>query len=167
MEPTTDCRISRMLDIFFSWGVPKGMTKTAKREAVKRIREEVRELSEAIDNNDDVAALDAICDIQVISADYAYRCGYDLENAVDEVNNSNATKTLYGEDVLNNCQDSLDALAAKGKQDLRVVRADYGDLEDSEDFLATGSIIDKQGKVQKPLTFAEPDLTLFVGEPNE
>lgn len=162
MEENTEnrCRISETLDIFHAWGVPVGkMTKKAKRECVKRIRSELKELMEAIDASDPVEELDALCDLIVISADYAHRAGYDLEAGMDLVNLSNSTKTLW-DDELDNCEDSIKALEEKGKKGLKVIQADHGELGRS------GCIVDETMKVQKPLKFTEPMLGLLFEENN-
>ena len=100
METTRDCLIGDTLDIFYAWGVPrKKMTKTAKKEAVKRIREELRELQAAIDADDPVEELDACADLIVIVADYAYRNKYPLEEGLAMVNFSNASKILVGDEL--------------------------------------------------------------------
>jgi len=160
METTRDCLIGDTLDIFYAWGVPrKKMTKTAKKEAVKRIREELRELQAAIDADDPVEELDAICDLIVISADYAYRNKYPLEEGLAMVDFSNASKILVG-DELDNTEDDFANLEAKGKKGLHVVRVNY---EGFEDAIPTGCILDRTGKVQKPLKFVEPMLEqLFI-----
>ncbi len=152
--------LSDTLDILYSWGVPRGnQTKKAQKNSIKFIREELRELQEAVDTNDRVAMLDACADILVITLDFAYRNELPIEEGLMMVNMSNSTKTLIG-DELDNCQDSLDALAEKGYEGLHVVRADYTGFEDA---VPTGSIVDKDGKVRKPLKFVEPMLAeLFV-----
>jgi len=150
VAPESYCRISDALDILYSWGVPRGgQTKKAKRNAVKNIREELRELSEAIDNDDVAEQLDAIADIIFVSLDYAYRNNLPIEEGMTMVNLSNSTKTLWG-DHLNNCQDSIKALEAKGYEGLTTTLVTYTGGETS------GSIMDKDLKVRKPLHFVEP-----------
>lgn len=156
--------MSETLDIFYSWGVPRGkQTKKAQKNSIKFIREELKELQEAVDAKDRVAMLDACADILVITLDFAYRNELPIEEGLAMVNMSNMTKTLIG-DELDNCQDSIDALAAKGYEGLRVVRADYTGFEDA---LETGSIIDKDNKVRKPLKFVEPYLKLLIEDDKE
>ena len=161
-NPLSDC-----LDIFYSWGIPRGkQTKKAQKNSIKFIKEELKELQEAVDTKDRVAMLDACADILIITLDFAYRNELPIEDGLALVNASNSTKTLIG-DELENCQDSLDALAQKGYEGLRVVSADYTGFEDA---VPTGSIVDKDGKVRKPLKFTEPYLELLFeqsGEPNE
>ena len=154
--------VSESLDIFYAWGVPRGnQTKKAQKNSIKFIREELRELQEAVDTQDRVAMLDACADILVITLDFAYRNELPIEEGLMMVNMSNSTKTLIG-DELDNCQDSLDALAAKGYEGLHVVRADYTGFEE---FVPTGSIVDRDGKVRKPLKFVEPHLQLLFEAP--
>lgn len=153
--------LSDTLDIFYSWGVPRGkQTKKAQKNSIKFIREELKELQEAVSANDRVAMLDACADILVITLDFAYRNELPIEEGLAMVNMSNSTKTLIG-DELDNCQDSLDALATKGYEGLRVVRVEY---EGFEDAIPTGSIVDGDGKVRKPLKFVEPHLGLLLAE---
>ena len=160
MDTTRDCLVGEALDVIFSWGVPRGkMTKKAKRESIKRIKEELKELQHAVDNNDPVEELDACADLIVIVADYAYRNKYPLEEGLAMVNFSNASKILVG-DELDNTEDDFANLEAKGKEGLHVVRVNY---EGFEDVIPTGCIMDRTGKVQKPLKFAEPMLEqLFI-----
>lgn len=164
MEPTRDCLIGDTLDIFYALGVPRGkMTKKAKKEAVKRIREELRELQEAIDNNDHVEELDACADLIVVVCDYAYRNNYPLEEGLAMVNFSNASKILVG-DELDNTEDDFAHLEAKGKRGLQVLRVDY---EGFESAIPTGCIVDETGKFQKPLKFVEPMLEQLFVTPSE
>ena len=52
--------LSECLDIFYAWGIPRGkQTKKAQKNSIKFIREELKELQEAVDTNDRVAMLDA------------------------------------------------------------------------------------------------------------
>lgn len=156
--------ISECLDIFYSWGIPRGkQTKKAQKNSVKFIREELRELQQAVYEDDRQGMLDACADIIVITLDFAYRNELPIEEGLTLVNMSNSTKTLVG-DELDNCQDSIEALEAKGYEGLRVVRADYTGFEDA---IPTGSIVDKDGKVRKPLKFVEPYLHLLFEDEQE
>ena len=163
MDITQECRISEILDWNFALGVPKDKTKRGRQNALRQIKEECKELPEAIKNNDDVEQLDALVDILWVVVGYAYRMGWDIEGAMDEVYLSNHTKMLIGGQLdPENAETEIKRLEERGKEGVRVVEADYGDLADSEGFVRTGSLQDKYNKVQKPSRFVSPDLWRFV-----
>lgn len=164
MDLTQDCRIEEILDWNFAAAVVKDKTKKGRQNALRQIREECKELSEAIKNNDDKEQLDAICDILWVCVGYAYRMDWDISGALDEVHASNFSKLLLGDECNpENLKEDFATLEEKGKEGLKVVTADYGD----PDVVPTGSIQDSHNKVCKPLKFVPPYLTLFVGEPND
>lgn len=163
MDITQECKISEILDLNFAWAVPKDKTKRGRQNALRQIREECKELSEAIRLNDDVEQLDALVDILWVVVGYAYRMGWDIEGALNEVYYSNHSKLLLGGQLdPENAEAEIKRLEERGKEGVRVVEADYGDLADSEGFVRTGSLQDKYNKVQKPSWFVAPNLERFV-----
>jgi len=166
MDVTEECRISQILDLNYAWAVPKDTTKRGKQNALRQIKEEVREMTKAIKENDDVELLDSICDTIWTCCGMAYRLGFNLEGALDEVYYSNHSKLLLG-DQLNteNAEAEIKRLEENGKENVRVVEADYGDITDDPESIRTGSLQDKHNKVQKPSWFVSPDLLAFVNDP--
>lgn len=163
MDTTQECKISEILDWNFATGVPKDTTKKSRQDALRQVKEEVREMTQAIKENDDVELLDSICDIIWVCVGMAYRLGFQLEEALDEVYYSNHSKLLLGGQLdPENAEAEIKRLEERGKEGVRVVEADYGDLKDSEGFVRTGSLQDKYNKVQKPSWFISPDLGRFV-----
>jgi len=63
MDVNDECRISQILDLNYAWAVSKDTTKKGKQNALRQVKEEVREMTQAIKENDDVELLDSICDI--------------------------------------------------------------------------------------------------------
>lgn len=163
MDINDTCKISEILDLNFAWAVPKNKTKKSKQDALRQIKEEVKEMAQAIKENDDVELLDSICDTIWVCVGLAYRLGFQLEEALDEVYYSNHSKLLLGGQLdPENAEAEIKRLEERGKEGVRVVEADYGDLKDSEGFVRTGSLQDKYNKVQKPSWFISPDLGRFV-----
>jgi len=163
MDVNDECRISQILDLNYAWSVPKDTTKRGKQNALRQVKEEVREMTKAIKENDDVELLDSICDTIWTCCGMAYRLGFNLEGALDEVHASNFSKLLLGDECKHeNLKEDFTTLEENGKEGLKVVTANYGD----PDVIPTGSIQDSNNKVCKPLKFVPPYLTLFVGEPN-
>lgn len=162
MDVNDECRISQILDLNYAWSVPKDTTKRGKQNALRQVKEEVREMTQAVKENDDVELLDSICDIIWVCCGMAYRLGFSLEEALDEVHASNFSKLLLGDECNpENLKEDFAALEEKGKEDLKVVTADYGDAEE----ISTGSIQDRYNKVCKPKKFIEPDLRPCVNDP--
>lgn len=62
------------------------------RLAQKLIHEEVKELDEAIENGDGLAALDAIGDILYVAYGFGDRHGWDVDGAFAEIDRSNLSK---------------------------------------------------------------------------
>ena len=163
MDVTPECKISEVLDWNFACGVKKETTKKSKQDALRQVKEEVKEMAQAIKDNDDVELLDSICDTIWVCVGLAYRLGFRLEEALDEVYYSNHSKMLLGGQLdPENAEAEIKRLEDRGKEGVRVVEADYGDLADSEGFVRTGSLQDKYNKVQKPSWFISPNLENFV-----
>lgn len=163
MDITQECKISELLDWNFACGVKKDVTKRGKQDALRQVKEEVKEMAQAIKDNDDIELLDSICDTIWVCVGLAYRLGFRLEEALSEVYYSNHSKLLLGGQLdPENAEAEIKRLEERGKEGVRVVEADYGDLADSEGFVRTGSLQDKYNKVQKPSWFVAPNLENFV-----
>lgn len=66
--------------------------------ALALIREEVRELEDAIQDENMVEVLDALGDILVVTYGMAYRLGYNADEVYDKIHKSNMSKFCMSED---------------------------------------------------------------------
>jgi NTP pyrophosphatase (non-canonical NTP hydrolase) len=153
--------VSDIIGWNYAAAVPRDTRKKTKQNALKQIREEVKELSQAIQDNDEVEQLDALIDIVWVCVGYAFRANMDIEGALAEVFYSNQTKILLNS-RLDYAEVDMAQLEADGKEGLKVVEADYGDIDQDYFLFRTGTIQDANDKVQKPLGYEPPDLHSFV-----
>jgi predicted HAD superfamily Cof-like phosphohydrolase len=120
------------------------------------ISEEYKELTDAFDEEDLVEVLDACADLIVTAAGMIHRLGFDADEVVKEINDSNMSKFCY------TLEDAVASVKAYS-DDHRYSNVSYVRVKEGV-FVIKGDVVGgKAGKILKGVNYKKPDIESLLG----
>lgn len=111
------------------------------------VKEEYAEWLDAIQTGNEVEELDALIDLIWVIVGRAHTKGYNFFAALEEVHNSNFSKFLFDEELVQ------EAVEFYKKEGVVVTPRKSGDLT---------VLIDENGKIRKPPSYTKADVSPYV-----